>query len=68
MKNDITEYGDGELSMVVFNDIGFYNDRHSPALRDMVEELFIFTEEQWQELENDLADDLEEMEKYIEAV
>lgn len=56
-KQDLTKYSDSELSLVVMNDEGLYNMRHQQNLRHTLEEFFIFTDEQWNELEQDLKDE-----------
>lgn len=56
-KQNLTEYGSGELSMMVFNDESLYLYRHSRNLWDVLDELFIYTQEQKEELEQDLIDD-----------
>ena len=56
-KNDLTQYTDSELSLWVFNDEGLYRQRHSEYLKETLRELFIFTNAQWEELQQDLADD-----------
>jgi hypothetical protein len=63
MKNDIREYSDSELSLHVMNDEYLYKMRRRPLrhLRADLEEMFIFTIEQWEDLvetiEADLAED-----------
>jgi hypothetical protein len=63
MKNDITQYSDSELSLLVMNEEGLYRMRRQPLrhLRENLEEMFIFTTEQWEDLvetiEADLAED-----------
>ena len=59
-KQDLTQYSDGELSLVVMNDEYLYGKRNSRNLKGLLEELFIFSEEQWEELENDLKEEEEE--------
>jgi len=61
-KNDITQYSDSELSLIVFNDEYLYSKRHSRHLKDTLDEFFIYTPEQWQELQQDLQDDANESE------
>lgn len=58
-KQDLTEYSDGELSLHVMNDEYLYRQRRSCNLKEQLEELFIFSEEQWEELENDLKEEEE---------
>lgn len=57
MKQDITEYSDSELSLLVMNDEGLYRMRRSSNLRAELEEFFIFTDEQWDELAQDLQEE-----------
>jgi hypothetical protein len=62
-KQDIREYSDAELSLLVMNDECLYKMRRIPMrhLRTELEEMFIFTIEQWEDLvetiEADLAED-----------
>ena len=56
-KTDLTSYGSGELSMWVFNDEGLYRERHRRGFIEVLSELFIYTDEQLEELENDLAEE-----------
>ena len=53
-KTDLTNYSDSELSLVVFNDEYLYNIRHRSHLIDTLNELFIYTDEQLEELKQDL--------------
>jgi hypothetical protein len=57
MKQDITEYSDSELSLLVMNDEGLYRMRRSSNLRAELEQVFIFTDEQWDELAQDLQEE-----------
>lgn len=60
-KQDITEYSDNELSLIVFNDECFYRMRRNrKALISSLEEFFKFTDEQLEVLNNDLDSDEEE--------
>lgn len=56
-KKNLKDYGPGELSMWVFNDEYLYRNRLRKDLREILEEQFEFTERQWDELEEDIADD-----------
>ena len=56
-KQDLTEYSDSELSLMVFNDEGLYRMRRRPGLKELLEEYFVFTEEQWEQLENDILEE-----------
>lgn len=58
MKKDLREYGEQELSLIVFNDEGLYINRHSPEfIEAIIDEIFIYTDEQLKELKNDLLED-----------
>lgn len=58
---DLTNYSDQELSLLVFNDEGLYRMRHNvTALKETINELFKYTPEQMTELEQDLGDDANE--------
>jgi hypothetical protein len=55
---DITECGDNELSLIVFNDESLYRIRRQRAyLEAVLRELFDFTYEQLQTLNNDLDEE-----------
>ena len=55
---DLTQYSDQELSLHVFNDEYFYIERaNRPYLMALINEEFIYTDEQMRELINDLNDD-----------
>jgi hypothetical protein len=58
--NDITNYSDHELSLLVFNDEGLYEQRHEDGFLDIIHTLFKYTDEQLSELKSDLRDDLAE--------
>lgn len=62
MKQDITMYSDCELSLLVFNDEYLYSVRHKRGFKGMIEELFTYTQDQLNELNQDLQDDLESLE------
>ena len=58
---DITMYSDDELSMHVFNVECLYNERHNlNVLLGIVQDNFVYTQEQLEVLIQDIADDLEE--------
>ena len=61
---NLTMYGDQELSLNVFNDEYFYSERNYNGKNDyviaLVEEEFIYTPEQMTVLIQDLNDDREE--------
>ena len=60
MKQDLTGYSDSELSLLVFNDEGLYRKRHRRGFVSLLDELFIYTTAQLEELLTDLEDDLQE--------
>jgi hypothetical protein len=62
MKNNITEYSDEELSLTVMNDYQLYKMRRLPLrhLRATLEEIFIFTTDQWVDLVETIEADLAE--------
>jgi len=62
MKKDITTHSERELSLLVFKDESLYENRHSSFLIDMLDDNFIYTEEQRKNLEWDLEEDKEELE------
>ena len=51
---DITGYSDSELSLLVFNIEDLYLCRFDSDLRELLESRFIFTAEQWNELQADI--------------
>lgn len=54
-KQDLREYSSSELSNWVFNDEGLYRVRRSWFdLKEILDELFLYTDEQWNELVEDL--------------
>ena len=55
---DLREYNSGELSAWVMNDEGLYRMRHRPSLKDALDECFLYTDEQWDELQEDLEAEL----------
>ena len=57
---DLTQYGEQELSLHVFNEEYLYNNRHRMFLKDILDDTFIYTDEQWIELQADLEQDAEE--------
>jgi len=56
---DLTGYSDSELSLHVFNDEYLYRQRHKNSLGETLDQLYIYTPEQYQELLQDLEDDLQ---------
>lgn len=61
-KEDLTQYSDQELSLRVFNDEGLYRMRRNSQFIGFLNDIFIFSDDQLEELENDLRADLEEVE------
>ncbi len=61
-KQDLREYSDNELSLLVFNDEDLYKlaMRNPNGLLNVINDLFIYTEEQLNELKNDLNEELGE--------
>ncbi len=57
---DLTGYSDQELALRVYNTEYLYGIRHDSDLLDMLTEIFIFTDEQREELERDLLEDQDE--------
>lgn len=57
MKQDLTQYSDNELSLVVMNDEGLYRMRRNSQFIGLLKDLFLFTEEQLEVLEQDLKDE-----------
>jgi hypothetical protein len=56
--NDITQYGENELSLHVFNDEYLYNARLNKSyLMALISEEFIYTDEQMDVLIQDLDDE-----------
>tara|TARA_R110002153_G_scaffold12479_2_gene46490 strand:- start:683 stop:859 length:177 start_codon:yes stop_codon:yes gene_type:complete len=56
--NDITQYGENELSLNVFNNEYFYNERLNKSyLMALISEEFIYTDEQMDVLIQDLDDE-----------
>ena len=60
-KQDLRDYGSGELSNWVFNDEGLYRSRHNlESLKELLDEIFLYTDDQYDELVEDLEAELEE--------
>lgn len=57
MKQDLTEYSDNELSLLVFNDEWLYRQRNRRGFIDTLKEFFLFTDEQLETLKQDLEDE-----------
>lgn len=55
--NDITEYSDNELSLLVMNDEYLYNMRHSSSLFETLDDMFTYTQEQLDVLKSNLEDE-----------
>ena len=62
-KTDLTEYGSSELSLYVFNDEWLHERRHRSDFEKFLRHMFVFTDEQWDELVEDLMQDLKEEEE-----
>ena len=58
---DLTNYPKSELCLIVFNDENLYNIRHKPELKEVLQSTFVYREDQWEELQLDLIEDLEEI-------
>ncbi len=58
-KQDLRQYSDNELSLLVFNDEDLYKlaMRNPNRLLDVINDLFMYTEEQLNELKNDLNEE-----------
>lgn len=55
---DLTEHSDQELSLHVYNDEYFYNERgDKDYLMALINEQFKYTQEQLEELESDLEEE-----------
>lgn len=66
-KQDITGYSDQELSLLVNNDKGLYNEKMRAVRRDnfsmlidWIDEFFIYTDEQLEDLKADFEAEVEE--------
>jgi len=60
---DLTQFGNSELSLIVFNDEYFYSERgNREYLLALIKEEFIYTPDQLEELITDLDDDEKENE------
>ena len=53
-KQDLTKYSDSELSLMVFNDEMLYKMRNRRNFIETLREIFIFSESQLNELNQDL--------------
>jgi len=63
-KTDLTNFSENELSMLVFNDEDLYKWRNSDSfLTGIIPSVYIYTDEQFEMLENDLAEEAEEIER-----
>lgn len=60
---DLTGYSDDELSLVALNEEYFYNIRFRSNLKDILSEWFIFTDSQWDVLNQDIQDEIEEIQE-----
>lgn len=61
-KQDLREYSDNELSLIVFNDEYLYRMRHKEYLFEELDEFFLYTQDQLDTLKQDLEDDANENE------
>lgn len=59
-KQDLTKYSDSELSLMVFNDEMLYKMRNRRNFIETLREIFIFSESQLNELNQDLKNDRNE--------
>lgn len=55
-KQDLTDYSENELSLIVFNDEHLYNQRRRSYFIDELRQYFIFTDDQLEVLETDLKE------------
>ena len=60
-RQDLRDYSDNELSLLVFNDEGLYNMRHKRDFIEFINEYFIYTDDQLEVLKADLEDDRKEL-------
>ena len=56
-KQDLKIHSDNELSLLVFNDEYLYRIRHRQHFKDLIDECFEYTDDQWQVLVDDLEND-----------
>jgi hypothetical protein len=60
-KQDLREYSENELSLQVFNDEYLYKQRRNlNNLKNSLDEFFLYTDEQFKILKQDILDDLNE--------
>lgn len=65
-KQDIREYTENELSLIVMNDEYLYNVLYAGymnELKDVLDELYIYTDEQLEVLECDFIEEMEQKER-----
>lgn len=55
--DDLRQYSDQELSLLVFNDEGLYRMRKHKDFIDILRDYYLFTDDQLNVLKRDLADD-----------
>lgn len=61
MKQDLREYSDNELSLLVFNDETLYKLRRQFLIgTELLDDMFLYTNEQLETLIEDIKQDLEE--------
>jgi hypothetical protein len=56
-KLDLTQYSENELSLLVYNDEWLYNRRRRNNLKDILDDLFVYTPEQLSVLTKDLEEE-----------
>jgi hypothetical protein len=57
MKQDIRDFSENELSLLVFNDENLYRMRNRSYFIDIIQDHFLYTDEQLDILLQDLNDD-----------
>lgn len=60
-KTDLTEYGERELELHVMNDEYLYNRRFRLTKAEL-EEMFVFTDDQWETLQQTIEEEASEEE------
>lgn len=59
-RQDLRDYGDNELTSIVMNDEGLYNMRHESFLYEVLDDYYIYSSEQYNDLQETLEEELEE--------
>ena len=54
---DLRQYSSRELSLWVYNDEFLYSQRFRSSFIDLVSDIFLYTDEQLEELINDIAEE-----------